>query len=90
MKMIDVQGLIKKCYYKFFGNTDVEIALLPRSGSDRQYFRIMSVKDSVIGTYNPVREENDAFINFTKHSTYSIIKVPEQPIYLIAKHNCAS
>jgi len=82
MKMIDVQGLIKKCYYKFFGNTDVEIALLPRSGSDRQYFRIKSAKDSVIGTYNPVREENDAFVGFTRHFRMAGLKVPEVFGYL--------
>ncbi len=75
--MVDVKGLIAKCYYKFFGNEDIEIASLPRSGSDRQYFRISSGKRNVIGTYNPVHEENDAFVGFTKHFRKAGLKVPE-------------
>jgi aminoglycoside/choline kinase family phosphotransferase len=81
--MVDIQGLITKCYYKFFGNEDIEIASLPRSGSDRQYFRISSGKRNVIGTYNPVREENDAFVGFTKHFREAGMKVPEIFGYMI-------
>ncbi len=80
--MVDVQGLIKKCYCKYFGNADIEIASLPGSGSDRQYFRITSANDSVIGAYNPVREENDAFVGFTRHFRLAGLKVPELFGYL--------
>ncbi|MGA1977948.1 MAG: phosphotransferase [Bacteroidales bacterium] len=64
-------------YRKLFGNDDVKIAPLPKSGSDRKYFRVTSKKISVICTLNPVREENEAFIGFTRHFISKGLPVPE-------------
>ena len=47
------------CYRKLFGKGEVQISPLPQSGSDRKYFRITSDRKSVIGVYNPVKEENE-------------------------------
>ena len=41
--------------------------LLPQSGSNRKYYRIISKSHQVIGTYNADEKENAAFIAFTNH-----------------------
>ena len=64
-------------YKELFGVSDIKIAALPQSGSDRKYFRITSGGRSVIGAHNPNLEENEAFIGFTKHFISKGLPVPE-------------
>jgi len=64
---MDEINLISACYKKLFGNSDLKITALARSGSDRKYFRIASGDKTVIGAYNKNFEENEAFIGFTQH-----------------------
>lgn len=53
------------------------ITMLPASGSSRIYFRIHTNKKSLIATYNPNTEENNAFIIFSKHFRNIGLPVPE-------------
>ena len=69
--------LISEGYNNLFGKKDVEIIPLPRSGSDRRYFRVTVGERSVIGAYNANREENEAFIGFTHHFRSKSLPVPE-------------
>jgi len=64
-------------YKELFGEKDIEIVALPRSGSDRQYFRIYDGGKTVIGAHNANPEENEAFIGFTKHFLSKGLPVPE-------------
>ena len=64
MSEIDI---VSDGYKELFGNTDIKITALPKSGSDRKYFRITGRDGSIIGAYNSNHEENEAFIGFTKH-----------------------
>ena len=82
MREIDI---ISKGYNELFGESGVNIAALPQSGSDRKYFRITSGSKSVIGAYNPNAEENEAFIGFTKHFISKGLPVPEIFGYLPQK-----
>jgi aminoglycoside/choline kinase family phosphotransferase len=50
---------------------------LPRSGSDRRYYRIIDRENSVIGAYNANPEENEAFIGFSNHFRTKSLPVPE-------------
>jgi len=59
---------------------------LPKSGSDRKYFRITSGKKSVIGAHNANPEENEAFIGFTHHFIAKGLPVPEIFGYLPDKN----
>lgn len=52
---------------------------LPRSGSDRQYFRIMSESKTAIGVKNHDLKENEAFLGFTRH--FRDKKLPVADIY---------
>jgi aminoglycoside/choline kinase family phosphotransferase len=78
--------IISEGYRSLFGKREVQIIPMPRSGSDRKYFRIISDGKSVIGAYNPVREENDAFVGFTKHFIFQGLPVPEIFGYFPEKH----
>jgi aminoglycoside/choline kinase family phosphotransferase len=78
--------IIKNCYQEVFGNNTINIVQLPQSGSDRKYFRITSPGISVICTFNPVPEENDAFVEFSKHFFAKQLPVPEIYGYLREKN----
>jgi aminoglycoside/choline kinase family phosphotransferase len=74
--------IISQGYRDLFGGTDLKITPLPRSGSDRRYFRIIERDKSIIGAYNPNPEENEAFIGFTRHFITKSLPVPEIYGYL--------
>ena len=74
---MDVKSIISTGYKELFGLSDIKISSLPRSGSDRKYFRITSGDKTVIGAFNPNSEENEAFIGFTQHFISLGLPVPE-------------
>jgi aminoglycoside/choline kinase family phosphotransferase len=78
--------IVSAVYRELFGTSDIEIAALPQSGSDRKYFRIYSDNKSVIGAYNANPEENEAFIGFTNHFISKGLPVPEIFGYAPEKH----
>jgi len=82
MSEIDV---VSNGYKELFGDSEIKIAALPQSGSDRKYFRINAGNISMIGAYNPNPEENEAFIGFTKHFISIGLPVPEIFGYLPGK-----
>jgi len=73
---------ISSGYKMYSGNTATRIDPLPRSGSDRRYFRIFDREKTVIGAYNPNREENNAFVGFTEHFLKKNLPVPEVFCYM--------
>ena len=83
MNEIDI---ISAGYREIFGGSAIEITELPKSGSDRKYFRIINGNKSLIGAYNSNPEENEAFIGFTKHFLLKGLPVPEILGYLPGKH----
>lgn len=67
------------------------INVLPKSGSNRVYFRILGENESFIGAYNADVKENQAFFAITKHFASKDINVPtllaesaNQQYYLIS------
>lgn len=64
-------------YKQEFGREPGSIRLLPISGSDRRYFRLVYDNQSVIAAYNPVVEENIAFLEFTEHFRKQELPVPD-------------
>jgi aminoglycoside/choline kinase family phosphotransferase len=69
-----------------FGNSDFKIVALPKSGSDRKYFRIRLAEKSIIAAHNSNPEENEAFIGFTYHFISKGLPVPEIFGYLPEKN----
>jgi aminoglycoside/choline kinase family phosphotransferase len=68
---------ISESYKELFGSVPDKIIPLPRSGSERKYFRIFKASGTVIGACNPDTEENEAFIGFTRHFILKNLPVPE-------------
>lgn len=79
MKEIEI---ISDGYRDFSGNSGFEITALPRSGSDRKYFRIADGEKTVIGAHNANHEENEAFVGFTHHFVSKGLPVPEIFCYM--------
>ncbi len=69
--------IVSAGYKNIFGDSDIKIEALPKSGSDRMYFRIFDRKKTVIGAFNANLEENEAFVGFTKHFLKQRLPVPE-------------
>ncbi len=71
------QQLITRLFQNWSNEEPLDIQALPPSGSDRKYFRISYTKGTVIGAYNPVKQENHAFLSFTRHFHEKGLPVPE-------------
>lgn len=80
------EKIIAEGYKDLFGVSDIRIAALPKSGSDRRYFRIFDKNKTIIGAYNANPEENEAFIGFTKHFLARNLPVPEVYGYIPEKY----
>lgn len=78
---MDVREQVEKAYVKWKGHLPELMTRLPRSGSERIYFRLSDGDGEIIGAYNPGREENDAFVGFTNHFISKGLKVPEVYVY---------
>ena len=78
---MDIRTTVENAFLKWSGAAPDTITRLPRSGSDRVYFRLLSRGEHVIGAYNPGREENDAFVGFTNHFRSKGLPVPEIYVY---------
>ncbi|RKY91489.1 MAG: phosphotransferase enzyme family protein [Ignavibacteriae bacterium] len=81
---------LKVIFEKWAGEKVKSITPLPQSGSYRQYFRMISANHQAIGVYNPDKNENNAFITFTKHFLKHNLNVPrlyesdiDKNVYLI-------
>ena len=83
---MDEVNIISEGYKELFGEKDLRITPLPKSGSDRKYFRITDAERSIIGAFNPLDEENEAFVGFTDHFLSKGLNVPEVFGYLPDKH----
>lgn len=68
---------IKQLFEQNFNKPYLEITKLPQSGSDRTYFRIHDKAKTYIATYGLNVQENQTFINFSKHFKTQGAPVPE-------------
>jgi aminoglycoside/choline kinase family phosphotransferase len=80
-------NLLNDLFHRWCGESIASINKLPASGSPREYYRINGTKSSAIGAINLDREENEAFIEFSRHFHSLGLCVPE--IYLVDLDNSA-
>ena len=73
--------LLNDLFTRWCGEKAVSINRLPVSGSSRQYYRIAGPENKAIGAINLDREENEAFLAFSRHFKSKKLPVPE--IYLV-------
>ncbi len=74
--MINEEIAIRELYIKWAGIEPESIAFLPVSGSYRKYYRLKNGQHSVIGVFNEVRDENEAFFSFSKEFVMHGLPVP--------------
>lgn len=68
-----IQNIVKQ----WSGAEASKIEALPKSGSNRQYFRAYRDEKKAIVAHNPDIRENKAFISFTRHFHQKGLPVPE-------------
>jgi aminoglycoside/choline kinase family phosphotransferase len=74
--------ILSRLFYEYTGSSPESLTVLPKSGSDRLYCRMVKGNLSVLGAWNPVRNENDAFTGFARHFRDNGLRVPEILSYL--------
>lgn len=76
MNTIGIKKELSNLFRKQYGVDPDRIEMIPRSGSNRIYFRYYTEKSSVIGAFNPDIQENIAFFRMTTHFQKKRINVP--------------
>ena len=76
MQIPDIQSILAELI-RSIGESPNEILPIAESGSARKYFRIVTDKRSLIGTYSSNIEENEAFLCFSKHFHDLGLNVPK-------------
>jgi aminoglycoside/choline kinase family phosphotransferase len=79
--------LMSDLFYRWCGEGVHSINKMPGSGSSREYYRIAGTGSVAVGAFNPDREENEAFIEFSRHFRSRGLAVPE--IFLADLDNSA-
>ncbi|MCP4312213.1 MAG: phosphotransferase [Bacteroidetes bacterium] len=79
--------LLSDLFDRWCGEKVTSINKMPASGSPREYYRITGTVSVAIGAINMDREENEAFIEFSKHFHLKGLAVPK--IYLVDLDNHA-
>ena len=85
------QEYLRKLYHDQFGQWPKSVTPIHSSGgSDRKYYRLVSGAGSAIGAWNRVKEENRAFLYFSRHFRSAGLPVPaiysddpDNDVYLI-------
>ena len=68
--------LLSLLFHEYTGNSPESLTVMPKSGSDRIYCRMVRGDFSVLGVWNPSRKENDAFTGYAKHFRDIGLRVP--------------
>ena len=76
MQTPDIQNILAELT-RSIGESPNEILPIAESGSARKYFRVITDKRSLVGTYSSNIEENEAFLTFSKHFHDLGLNVPE-------------
>lgn len=76
--MQELIDIVSQLYKSWSGKEPAEVEVLPQSGSDRRYFRILDEKGgSLIATYGLNVQENETFVYFSGHFKAKGLPVPE-------------
>jgi aminoglycoside/choline kinase family phosphotransferase len=68
---------LEKLFEEHFGVQPEKTEILPASGSDRRYYRLIAGKQTAIGTHNTNVAENNTYFYFTKLFKKHEINIPE-------------
>lgn len=68
---------LKKLFKETFNEEATGVLPLRAHASQREIYRLLSNERSVVGVFNPILQENKAFIEFSKHFLRHGLPVPE-------------
>ena len=74
---MSIMKRLEKLFIRKYGTTPDEIKPLRSNGSERKIYRIFKNKRTFIGITSKNREENEAFLNFSRHFKNCGLHVPE-------------
>lgn len=77
---------LARIFNTWAGEEAQNISPLPRSGSNREYYRIRGKTARAVGVYNEDYKENMAFIHFSRHFKSYDLPVPEIYAEAIDQH----
>ncbi len=84
-----MEEALKSLFEKHFGETMEKLLPLKGDGSTRKIYRLVNSQRTVIGITNPDRQENQAFLTFSRHFRNCGLPVPsiyaenqDQTVYL--------
>ncbi len=77
MQMITIEQKMEKLFEEWAGEKAVSCALLPESGSNRNYYRVKGESKTAISVHSEDRKENLAFLNFSQHFLKHNLNVPQ-------------
>ncbi len=81
--MKTIKAIVEDLFAEFQPEEEFAISALPASGSHRKYFRIKTSQASFIAAWNESVQENQAFIQMSKHFKSSGLPVPE--VFFVSK-----
>jgi len=71
------EDTLRPLFESYTGQALVQAEAFPSSGSHRRYFRLKGSSLSLVGVVGTSREENEAFITFSRHFKSKGLNVPE-------------
>jgi aminoglycoside/choline kinase family phosphotransferase len=75
--------ILQKLFFEWCGQNPENIYTFPKSGSNRQYYRLSNQNRSAIGVIGENQQENRAFLGFTEHFRNTGLNVPA----ILAQHS---
>jgi len=81
----DIEINLIKLFENWTGVKPFSIKKLPHSGSNRTYFRLRYSEQTAIGVYNENKDENIAFLDFTRQFHSYRLNIPE--VYSVDLNN---
>jgi aminoglycoside/choline kinase family phosphotransferase len=73
----EITNTLSNLFKEWTGEVPDQIIQLPVSGSDRKFFRVSYRDRSAIGVWNPIIEENEAYLYFSGHFNKYGLHIPE-------------
>lgn len=77
MSSLAIEQQLSQLFREWSGETPTLLLPLAPSGSDRIYYRLQSKNQQAVGAFNPHRQENEAFLSFSRHFRGKGLPVPE-------------
>ena len=77
MSSVAIETQLSQLFQEWSGEIPTLVLPLAPSGSNRIYYRLQSKSKVAVGAFNPNRQENEAFLSFSRHFKSKELPVPD-------------